>query len=51
MFVQITRIAKRSEAVFAFERLEPGVGSYVNFEAILARVYFATVDAEMTTGT
>jgi hypothetical protein len=48
VLVQIAGIAKRPEAKFALERLEAGVGAYVDLQAVLARVQLAAVDANVS---
>jgi len=48
MLVEIAGIAKRSQAELALQRLESGVGAYVDLQAIFPGVHLAAVDAQMT---
>ena len=48
VFVEVTRIAERPGTHGALERLVARVRPYVNLEAVLARIDFTTVDANVT---
>lgn len=47
MFVQIARIAKRSQTVLALERFKSGVSANVNFQPVLSRIQLPAVDADV----
>jgi len=48
MLVEIARITEWSQAELTLQRLEAGVGSYMDLQSVLPGVHLAAIDAQMT---
>lgn len=48
MFVEVTRVAERPGTDGTLERLVARMGPYVNFQAVLARIDFAAINANVS---